>query len=43
MVGLKPYDVHIDNVMMRPKTNEIVIVDLGRFKGFEASENLMNV
>jgi len=32
MVGLKPFDVHMGNVMMRPKTNEIVIVDLGRFK-----------
>jgi serine/threonine protein kinase len=32
MIGLKPFDVHIGNVMMRPITNEIVIVDLGRFK-----------
>ncbi len=28
----KPFDVHAANVMMRPKTNDIVIVDLGRFK-----------
>jgi len=41
--GLKPFDVHINNVMMRPKTNEIVIVDLGRFKGFETNENPTNV
>jgi len=27
----KPYDVHAGNVMMRPGTNDIVIVDLGRF------------
>jgi len=27
----KPFDVHSDNVMMRPGTNDIVIVDLGRF------------
>lgn len=27
----KPYDVHSGNVMMRPGTNDIVIVDLGRF------------
>ena len=27
----KPFDVHANNVMMRPKTNDIVIVDLGRF------------
>ena len=27
----KPFDVHADNVMMRPGTNDIVIVDLGRF------------
>ena len=27
----KPFDVHSDNVMMRPRTNDIVIVDLGRF------------
>jgi len=27
----KPFDVHSGNVMMRPKTNDIVIVDLGRF------------
>ena len=27
----KPFDVHAANVMMRPKTNDIVIVDLGRF------------
>lgn len=32
MEGLKPFDVHSGNVMMRPKTKEIVIVDLGRFK-----------
>lgn len=32
MIGLKPFDVHMGNVMMRPRTNEIVIVDLGRFK-----------
>ena len=31
MVGLKPFDVHMGNVMMRPGTNDIVIVDLGRF------------
>ena len=38
--GLKPFDVHNGNVMMRPKTNEIVIVDLGRFKGLELNEIL---
>jgi len=27
----KPFDVHAANVMMRPGTNDIVIVDLGRF------------
>ena len=27
----KPFDVHAGNVMMRPSTNDIVIVDLGRF------------
>jgi hypothetical protein len=27
----KPYDVHAGNVMMRPGTNDMVIVDLGRF------------
>ena len=27
----KPFDVHEANVMMRPRTNDIVIVDLGRF------------
>lgn len=27
----KPFDVHSDNVMMRPGSNDIVIVDLGRF------------
>ena len=27
----KPFDVHADNVMMRPGSNEMVIVDLGRF------------
>jgi len=27
----KPFDVHADNVMMRPGTNDMVIVDLGRF------------
>ena len=27
----KPFDVHAGNVMMRPGTNDIVIVDLGRF------------
>ena len=27
----KPFDVHSGNVMMRPSTNDIVIVDLGRF------------
>ena len=27
----KPFDVHAGNVMMRPRTNDIVIVDLGRF------------
>ena len=27
----RPYDVHAGNVMMRPGTNDIVIVDLGRF------------
>jgi hypothetical protein len=41
--GLKPFDVHNGNVMMRPKTNEIVIVDLGRFKGLETNESLRNV
>ena len=29
--GLRAFDVHSDNVMMRPGTNDIVIVDLGRF------------
>jgi hypothetical protein len=28
---LRPFDVHAGNVMMRPRTNDIVIVDLGRF------------
>lgn len=28
---LRPFDVHAGNVMMRPGTNDIVIVDLGRF------------
>jgi hypothetical protein len=27
----RPFDVHAGNVMMRPGTNDIVIVDLGRF------------
>ena len=27
----KPFDVHADNVMMRPGSNDMVIVDLGRF------------
>ena len=30
--GLRAFDVHSDNVMMRPGTNEIVVVDLGRFE-----------
>mgnify|MGYP003114323787 CR=1 FL=1 len=30
--GLRAFDVHSDNVMMRPATNDIVIVDLGRFE-----------
>ena len=36
--GLRAFDVHSDNVMMRPGTNEIVIVDLGRFDVGPASE-----
>jgi len=34
--GLKPFDVHNANVMMRPKTKDIVIVDLGRFRKLES-------
>jgi len=30
--GVKFWDTHRDNVMMRPKTNEIVISDVGLFK-----------
>ena len=30
-MGLKPRDVHSQNVMMRPATKDIVIVDLGNF------------
>jgi len=30
--GITPKDVHIENIMMRPNTNELVIVDLGLFK-----------
>ena len=30
--GWRPKDVHINNVMMRPKTKDFVIVDLGLFK-----------
>lgn len=30
-MGLRPRDVHSQNVMMRPATKEIVIVDLGNF------------
>ena len=32
--GLRPFDVHSENVMMRPSTGDIVVVDLGRFKVF---------
>lgn len=42
-LGISFFDVHSKNVMMRPKTNDIVIVDVGRFKGFETNENLVNV
>jgi len=31
-LGINFFDVHSQNVMMRPKTNDIVIVDVGRFK-----------
>ena len=43
--GLKPFDVHNANVMMRPKTKDIVIVDLGRFKGLESirEQNVVSV
>lgn len=30
-LGINFFDVHSQNVMMRPKTNDIVIVDVGRF------------
>ena len=29
----QPSDVHYGNVMMRPSTNELVITDVGNFKG----------
>ena len=32
VTGLRPFDVHGGNVMMRPGTNDIVIIDLGRFR-----------
>lgn len=38
--GLVAKDVHSDNVMMRPKTNDIVIVDLGLFRLRYVAENL---